>query len=197
VSRSPYAAHGRGDGQSHLLRSRGNGWEAIDRWGEQAALRRMPYALAALPGQPGRLLVGLRGGSMLLGDEAGTRGRAWSRASRTCLHSRSRRHEQALLAVDPAAKTGTYRPWPWTGLPRARLTMDRNELRRHIESAAPHGGPHATRLASLILGACWPGGPADRTERAALEWLRRGAPPLAGTELPVCSCSSGRCVLCN
>ncbi len=76
VSRSPSAAHGSGDGQSHLVRSRGNGWTAIDHWGEDAALRRMPYALAALPGQPGRLLVGLRGGTMLVGDDAGD---SWSR----------------------------------------------------------------------------------------------------------------------
>jgi len=76
VSRSPYAAHGNGDGQSRLLRSRGNGWEPIDTWGGETALRRMPYALAALPEQPGRLLVGLRGGSMLVtGDAGGT----WSR----------------------------------------------------------------------------------------------------------------------
>jgi hypothetical protein len=73
--------------------------------------------------------------------------------------------------------------------------MDRNELRQHIESAAPRGGPRAIRLASLILGACWPGGPADRTERAALEMLRRWTS--AEAELPVCSCSTGRCVLCN
>jgi photosystem II stability/assembly factor-like uncharacterized protein len=71
VSRSPYAAHGRGDGQAHLLRSRGNGWEAIDQWGDEAPLRRMPYALAALPEQPDRLLVGLRGGSMLVTGDAG------------------------------------------------------------------------------------------------------------------------------
>ena len=78
VSRSPMAAHGRGDGQSVLLRSRSgngarsrNGWEVIDRWGEDAELRRMPYALVALPEQPGRLLVGLRGGAMLVGDDAG------------------------------------------------------------------------------------------------------------------------------
>jgi len=95
VSRSPMAAHGRGDGQSLLLRSRsgsgshsgsgsgsasgdgwGDGWEAIDRWGEDPELRRMPYALAALPEQPGRLLVGLRGGAMLVGDDAGEE---WSR----------------------------------------------------------------------------------------------------------------------
>ena len=36
----------------------------------------MPYALAALPEQPGRLLVGLRGGSMLVTDDAGE---TWSR----------------------------------------------------------------------------------------------------------------------
>jgi photosystem II stability/assembly factor-like uncharacterized protein len=76
VSRSPMAAHGRGDGQARLLRSRGNGWEAIDDWGDEPDLRRMPYALAALPEQPGRLLVGLRGGSMLVGDDAGE---TWSR----------------------------------------------------------------------------------------------------------------------
>jgi photosystem II stability/assembly factor-like uncharacterized protein len=76
VSRSPYAAHGRGDGQAHLLRSRGNGWDAIDHWGDKAALRRMPYALAALPEQPDRLLVGLRGGSMLVTGDAGE---TWSR----------------------------------------------------------------------------------------------------------------------
>ena len=76
VSRSPYAAHGNGDGQARLLRSRGNGWERIDSWGEEPALRRMPYALAALPEQPGRLLVGLRGGSMLVTGDAGD---TWSR----------------------------------------------------------------------------------------------------------------------
>jgi photosystem II stability/assembly factor-like uncharacterized protein len=76
VSRGPYAAHGRGDGQARLLRADGDRWSAIDTWTDEPALRRMPYALATLPGQPGRLLVGLRGGSMLLTDDAG---RAWSR----------------------------------------------------------------------------------------------------------------------
>ena len=71
ISRGPYAAHSRGDGQSLLLRSRGNGWSAIDRWGDDPALRRMPYALAALPGQPDRLLVGLRGGAMLVTGDSG------------------------------------------------------------------------------------------------------------------------------
>ena len=76
VSRSPSAAHGAGDGQARLLRSRGKGWEAVDGWGDSAQLRRMPYALASLPDQPGRLLAGLRGGTLLITDDAGE---TWSR----------------------------------------------------------------------------------------------------------------------
>ena len=76
ISRSPFAAHGEGDGQARLLRSRGNAWEAIDTWGDGPALRRMPYALATLPAQPEHLLVGLRGGSLLLTADAG---QSWSR----------------------------------------------------------------------------------------------------------------------
>lgn len=71
VSRSPSAAHGSGDGQARLLRTRGNGFTAIDTWGDAPQLRRMPYALAALPDQPGGLLVGLRGGALLLTVDAG------------------------------------------------------------------------------------------------------------------------------
>jgi photosystem II stability/assembly factor-like uncharacterized protein len=71
VSRGPFAAHGRGDGESRLLRSRGDGFTAIDSWGEDAELRRMPYALATFREQPGRLLVALRGGTLLLTDDAG------------------------------------------------------------------------------------------------------------------------------
>jgi photosystem II stability/assembly factor-like uncharacterized protein len=76
VSRSPFAAHGNGDGQAHLWRSRGDGWVAVDGWGDAPELRRMPYALTALPEQANRLLVGLRGGTLLLSDDAGE---SWSR----------------------------------------------------------------------------------------------------------------------
>lgn len=78
VSRSPFAAHGNGDGQSHLWRSQGNGWQAIDTWGDSPELRRMPYALASLPDEPNRLLVGLRGGALLVTDD---RGETWSQLS--------------------------------------------------------------------------------------------------------------------
>jgi photosystem II stability/assembly factor-like uncharacterized protein len=71
VSRSPSAAHGDGDGQAHLWRSRGDGWAAVDSWGDAPELRRMPYALTTLPEHPNRLLAGLRGGTLLLSDDAG------------------------------------------------------------------------------------------------------------------------------
>jgi photosystem II stability/assembly factor-like uncharacterized protein len=76
VSRSPFAAHGDGDGQAHVWRSRGDGWVAVDRWGDSLDLRRMPYALTALPEQPNRVLAGLRGGTLLFSDDAAE---SWSR----------------------------------------------------------------------------------------------------------------------
>jgi hypothetical protein len=76
VSHSPFAAHGDGDGHARLWRSRGDGWIAVDSWGESAELRRMPYALSTLPERPNSLLVGLRGGTLLLSDDAGE---SWSR----------------------------------------------------------------------------------------------------------------------
>ena len=80
ISRGPWAAHGDGDGQARLLRSRGNGWEAVDNWGDSAALRRMPYALVTFADQPGRMLAGLRGGTLLLTEDAGD---SWSRLALT------------------------------------------------------------------------------------------------------------------
>jgi photosystem II stability/assembly factor-like uncharacterized protein len=76
ISRSPFAAHSDGDGQAHLWRSRGNGWVPVDGWGDSPELRRMPYALATLPDQSNKLLVGLRGGALLLSEDAAN---SWSR----------------------------------------------------------------------------------------------------------------------
>lgn len=71
VSRSPFAAHGSGDGHARLLRAEGDGWSRIDGWGDEPVLRRMPYALASLPDESRSLLVGLRGGTLLLSEDAG------------------------------------------------------------------------------------------------------------------------------
>jgi photosystem II stability/assembly factor-like uncharacterized protein len=71
LSRSPFAAHGTGDGEARLMRCSGGRWSAIDDWGDAPELRRMPYALATLPERPGALVVGLRGGRLLLTRDAG------------------------------------------------------------------------------------------------------------------------------
>jgi photosystem II stability/assembly factor-like uncharacterized protein len=88
VSRGPFAAHGGGDGQSVLLRAscernggRENGGDGstftrIDAWGGEPELRRMPYALATVPGRADWLLAGLRGGTLLVSDDAGE---SWTR----------------------------------------------------------------------------------------------------------------------
>jgi photosystem II stability/assembly factor-like uncharacterized protein len=71
VSRSPFDAHGDGDGQARLLRADGDGWRPIDGWPDEPRLRRMPYAIAPLPDRPSSLLVALRGGTLLLTEDAG------------------------------------------------------------------------------------------------------------------------------
>jgi photosystem II stability/assembly factor-like uncharacterized protein len=75
VSRSPFAAHGDGDGQARLLRADGDGWEPIDGWAREPHLQRMPYVMAPLPDSANSLLVGLRGGTLLLSEDAGE---SWS-----------------------------------------------------------------------------------------------------------------------
>ena len=43
----------------------------------------------------------------------------------------------------------------------------------------------------------WPGGLADRSEPAALEWVRRWGPSRLTADMPDCSCTHGRCAICN
>jgi photosystem II stability/assembly factor-like uncharacterized protein len=71
VSRGPFAAHGRGDAQARMWRSSGAGWSPLADFGDGPELRRMPYALATLPERPGALVAGLRGGRLLMTEEAG------------------------------------------------------------------------------------------------------------------------------
>ncbi len=79
VSRSPFAAHGAGDGEALILRTGTDGdnghWTRIDTWPKtEPQLRRMPYALLAP--EPDEILAGLRGGLIELSDDAGT---SWRR----------------------------------------------------------------------------------------------------------------------
>lgn len=79
--------------------------------------------------------------------------------------------------------------------------MDANPLdphiAAHIESVASRDESGTGRLVSAMLGRCWPGGTGDRTNAAALEWLRRWSPRGAGATPPVCDCAAGRCRVCN
>jgi hypothetical protein len=55
----------------------------------------------------------------------------------------------------------------------------------------------AWMLWSLVRGA-WPGGPADRRDPVASEWVRRWGPgTLDASHLGDCSCAAGRCAVCN
>jgi hypothetical protein len=83
---------------------------------------------------------------------------------------------------------------------RRITTMDHNDdIREQIESALRRETPEGRRLTSRIINACWPGGSGDRTEPAARRWLQQWRPSRAGagSTLPVCSCSSGHCAVCN
>jgi hypothetical protein len=75
--------------------------------------------------------------------------------------------------------------------------MDDDEIREHIQAAIVCEASEARRLTYRMLSACWPGGSADRTEPAALGWIRHWRPDTLGASLPACSCASGRCLLCN
>jgi hypothetical protein len=74
--------------------------------------------------------------------------------------------------------------------------MDREDLRDHIESATGEDSLPGGFTASVLM-ACWPGGMQDRSERAALQWVRRWHPARAAMPVPACSCVTGRCAVCN
>jgi hypothetical protein len=75
--------------------------------------------------------------------------------------------------------------------------MDRDELRRHIDSAAPGRRADSRRIAWLILSVFWSEEPEGLTEREALDWSRRRDPQRIEAALPACSCSTGLCLVCN
>ena len=71
-----------------------------------------------------------------------------------------------------------------------------DDARDHIASIAARSDADTARLAAMMQRACWPGG-GDRTERAAVAWLKRWRPSSGGAPRIVCGCAQGRCALCN
>ena len=90
--------------------------------------------------------------------------------------------------------------------------MHDDTLDIHIRSAA-RPGVETERLLGDLVGACWPGGTADRSDPIARGWLRQFAAiiPLgdASASLSMCACAAsaagvgvgagepGRCPACN
>ncbi|MDX6650682.1 MAG: hypothetical protein QOJ97_2633 [Solirubrobacteraceae bacterium] len=74
---------------------------------------------------------------------------------------------------------------------------DQAHLAEHIESIATRTDSASERLATALLHCAWPGGSADRSEPAGLEWVRRWGPATMASGALTCSCAQGRCALCN
>ena len=68
---------------------------------------------------------------------------------------------------------------------------------KHISSISARGESETDRLVSAMFGRCWPGGPDDRADRGALEWVRRWGPRRVAPLSYPCSCAAGRCRVCN
>jgi hypothetical protein len=72
-----------------------------------------------------------------------------------------------------------------------------DDLRDHISALAGRSASETSHLVARMQRSCWPGGSTDRTEPAAIAWVRRWRPARFGAHVPVCSCAQGRCVMCN
>jgi hypothetical protein len=76
--------------------------------------------------------------------------------------------------------------------------MDRDfPLAAHVESISARSHDEASRIARVLVGRSWPGGAGDRTDRAALDWVRQWRPLAGGTANVACGCETGCCTVCN
>jgi hypothetical protein len=77
--------------------------------------------------------------------------------------------------------------------------MEQHEfsIASHIKAIATRTDAESHRLSALLFGKPWPGGPSDRSERGALDWLRRWRPGRPTVPAIDCACASGRCGVCN
>jgi hypothetical protein len=67
----------------------------------------------------------------------------------------------------------------------------------HITSVRTRTSIHTTALTAALVRQSWPAGIADRTEPAALAWVKRAGPRLLGPLPSACSCAGGHCLVCN
>jgi hypothetical protein len=70
-------------------------------------------------------------------------------------------------------------------------------IEAHIELIGCRAEQDGLQLAEALFRRCWPGGGGDRTEPAALAWVCRWGPRRIGPLPPACSCTNGRCHVCN
>jgi hypothetical protein len=75
--------------------------------------------------------------------------------------------------------------------------MPADPIHDHIAAARSRSDGEMGRLTSRIVARCWPGGGSDRSEPAALAWVRHWRPSKVGARLPACSCTAGHCPVCN
>jgi uncharacterized protein YgbK (DUF1537 family) len=67
----------------------------------------------------------------------------------------------------------------------------------HIGAIASRSLRESDALMHDLARRSWPGGSADRSEPAALEWVRRWGPGRLTASPLDCSCAQGRCAVCN
>ncbi len=67
----------------------------------------------------------------------------------------------------------------------------------HVSVIAARSRRDSDVLTLDLSRRAWPGGTADRTEPAALEWVRRWGPGRLTASPLDCSCEQGRCAVCN
>ena len=66
-----------------------------------------------------------------------------------------------------------------------------------IETIASWSDADKNRLAAMLGGHCYPGGPIDHSEPSGVEALRGWRPGGARPAMFACSCPHGRCHICN
>lgn len=66
-----------------------------------------------------------------------------------------------------------------------------------LQSLSTRTDDQLAQLVARLESRSWPGGASDRTVPAALTWVRRWGPGRVGPVAVGCSCSTGRCDVCN